>query len=93
VDRGSSVITPRAFFMLVLPASRTTIRAGVTATIRYRFQAQEHEDAGQGGHPVAGRLRAEDRLHRLAGLQVGSRGCGHRIPESHQNLLCAVAHD
>jgi hypothetical protein len=34
VVRGSSITTPRAFFMLVFPASSTRMRAGVTATIR-----------------------------------------------------------
>jgi hypothetical protein len=34
VDRGSTVITPRAFFRLVLPASSTTILVGVTARMR-----------------------------------------------------------
>ena len=34
VDRGSSVTTPRAVFMLLLPASSTTMRFGVTARIR-----------------------------------------------------------
>lgn len=38
VDRGSSVTTPRALLMPIEPASRTSMRCGVTTTIRYLFR-------------------------------------------------------
>jgi len=41
VDRGSSMTTPRAFFMLLLPASRTRMRCWVTTKIRYRLKPRK----------------------------------------------------